>query len=182
MQDRSQAAALDKLHGVVVDALVAADSEDGHDMSVVKLRGGLRLDLKPLALPGVNCCGEWQHLQGDAAAERHLLGLVDDPHPPPTDLAEDAVVAELRSGGNAIGRISGRNRLRPAELRGCCLDQLQSGQALAEVLSDLGVPGQEVIPRPGTPGTRGFEIRLERGDHAGVVPDEIPQGHGQRQQ
>ena len=36
-----------------------------------------------------------QKLEGDPAAERELLGLVDDAHAAPADLAEDAVVAQL---------------------------------------------------------------------------------------
>ena len=43
---------------------------------------------------------------------------------------------------------------------------------MAQDLGDLGVPGQELVPRPGMPGPQCFEIRLQRGDHAGVVPRE----------
>ena len=35
-----------------------------------------------------------QDLERDVAAERLLLGLVDDPHPAPADLAEDPEVAQ----------------------------------------------------------------------------------------
>ena len=38
---------------------------------------------------------ERQDLEGDVAAQRFLLGLEDDPHAAPADLAEDAEVAEL---------------------------------------------------------------------------------------
>ena len=36
-----------------------------------------------------------QELQRHAAAQRDLLGLVDDAHAPPADLAEDPVIADL---------------------------------------------------------------------------------------
>ena len=50
-----------------------------------------------------------EHLQGHAAAQRLLLGLVDDPHAAPADLAEDAVVAQpLQPGprGDAVSAAS----------------------------------------------------------------------------
>ena len=111
VEDRRQAAALDKLHGVVVNALVAADAEDRHDVRVVQLRGGLGLDLEPLPLLGVDRRGERQHLQGNAPAQRDLLGLVDDAHAPPADLAEDAVFAQLGARRDGVGRIGGRKEL-----------------------------------------------------------------------
>ena len=58
VDDGRQAAALNKLHRVVVDTLVTADTEDGHDVSMMQLRRGLGLDLEPLALLGVDRRGE----------------------------------------------------------------------------------------------------------------------------
>ncbi len=116
MDEGGQAAAVDELHGVVVDSLLATDVEDGHDVRVVQLRRGLGLDLESLPLLGVDGGGEREHLQSNAAAERDLLGLVNDPHSPSADFAEDAIVAQLGAVGDQIGRIGGRERLRPAEL------------------------------------------------------------------
>ena len=98
VEDGGQAAAVDKLHDVVVDTSVATDVEDRHDVRVVQLRRGLGLDLEPLALLGVDGRGEWEHLQGNAAAQRDLLGLVNDPHAPSANFAEDAVVTQLGAG------------------------------------------------------------------------------------
>ncbi len=89
-----QGLALDELHGVVVDALVAADRVDGHDVGVVQLGRRLRLVLEALQLPGVERRGERQDLQGDPPGQRDLLGLVDDPHAAAADLADDPVVPQ----------------------------------------------------------------------------------------
>ena len=72
-----------------------ADVEDRHDVGVVQPRRRARLQPEPLELarcrirtvPG-------QDLQRHVAAERLLDRLVDDPHPPAADLAEDPVVAQ----------------------------------------------------------------------------------------
>ncbi len=98
MDDGGQAAAVDELHGVVVDPLLAAHSEDRHDVGMVQLRGRLGLDLEPLAPLGVDRRREREDLQGDPAAQGDLLGLIDHAHAPPPDLADDGVVAELGPG------------------------------------------------------------------------------------
>ena len=59
-----------------------------------EVRGGVGFVLEALQLPRVEHGGERQHLERDAAAERNLLGLVDDAHAAAADLAEDAEVAE----------------------------------------------------------------------------------------
>ena len=83
-----QGPALDELHGVEVDAALAADGEDRDDVRVVQLRRGLGLVLEPLQLARVERGREGQHLQGHAAAQRDLLGLVDDAHAAAADLAD----------------------------------------------------------------------------------------------
>ena len=89
-----QAAALDELHGVEGHAPLAADGVDRDDVRVVQAGGGLGLELEPLQLPRVHRRGNRQDLQRHAAAERDLLGLVDDPHAAPADLADDAEIAQ----------------------------------------------------------------------------------------
>jgi hypothetical protein len=44
--------------------------------------------VEPLDLAGVQGCGEGEDLQRHPAAQRELLGLLDDPHPAPAHLAE----------------------------------------------------------------------------------------------
>ena len=78
-----------------------------------------------------------QDLERDASAERLLLGLVDDAHAAPADLAEDAVVAEPlqpRRGvdGNAAGGVVGAVG---AEV----LHPDQDREDLADLVGELGV-------------------------------------------
>ncbi len=82
------------LHRVVVDAPLATDREDRHDIGMMQLGCGLGLGLEPTQLVGIQRRGERQYLQRHLAVERDLLGLVDDPHAAPADLAEDAEVAQ----------------------------------------------------------------------------------------
>ena len=112
LEDSGQAAALDELHRVVVNSVIAADSKYRHDMRVMQLRGRLGLDLESLPLFGVDRRGERKHLQGDAAAQRDLLGFIDDPHATPTHLAENAVVTQL-VGGRWHRKVGAAKTLRP---------------------------------------------------------------------
>ena len=70
---------------------------------MAQLRGGLGLDLEPLPLLGVDGRREREHLQGDAAAQRDLLGLINDSHSSSADFADDAEVTQLARRG--IGRL-----------------------------------------------------------------------------
>ncbi len=108
MEDGRQAAAVDELHRVVVDALVAADTEDRHDVRMVQLRGRLGLDLEPLALLGIDRRRKGKHLERDPPAQRNLLGLIDDAHTPSADLAEDPIFAKLGAGRNRFGQMGRR--------------------------------------------------------------------------
>ena len=59
-------------------------------------RAGFVLEAGELLL--VEHRGERQHLQRHAAAERNLLGFVDDAHAAAAEFAEDAEVANVASG------------------------------------------------------------------------------------
>ena len=89
-----QGLAVDELHGVEVDAALAADGVDRHDVGVVQLAGGVGFVAEACQSARVEHRREGQHLQGDSPAERDLLGLVDDAHAAAADLADDAEVAE----------------------------------------------------------------------------------------
>src|SRR5262249_40884054 len=79
------------------------------------------LHLEPLALTGVERRPGGEHLQRDPAAQGDLLGLVDDPHAPAADLADDPEVAHprarrqpaVRTGDRALTPRAGR-RGQPA--------------------------------------------------------------------
>ena len=58
---------------------------------------------EPLEMAGVEQGVRRQDLERDVAAERLLLGLVDDPHAAAADLAEDAEVAEPLGNAARLG-------------------------------------------------------------------------------
>ncbi len=117
-----QGLAFDVLHGVEVHAAFGADGEDRHDIGMVQMGGRLRLVLEALQLLGVECGRERQHLQCHPPTQRDLLGLIDDAHTAPADLAQDAVIAQgphgiglggsssavLRAGGSATQLVHDR--------------------------------------------------------------------------
>ena len=93
----------------------------------------LRLAAEPLQGLAVADHVAGQDLEGHAAAQRDLLGLVDHPHPAPADLADDPVVADLsqsRDGGRRLGCL----------VAGVALDLLdldQGREHLADLLGHL---------------------------------------------
>ena len=89
-----QAAAGDQLHHVVMQAVLLADVEDGHDVGVVQPGRRLRLAAEPRPQLLVGEQVRRQHLDGDAAAQGFVLGLVDHAHPAAADLADEAILAE----------------------------------------------------------------------------------------
>ncbi len=94
VEEAGQRLAVDELHGVVVHAPLAADGVDRHDVCVVQQPRGLRLLLEPLQVPLVEHGRQRQHLQGHAAAERELLGLIDHPHAAAAHLTDQVEVAQ----------------------------------------------------------------------------------------
>ena len=109
---------------------------------MVQPRRRLRLAVEAGHALGVEERRRRQHLERDATAERFLLGLVDDAHPAPPDLADDPVVGEplgnrsVRQGGGAQERAGdvGRARLE-------ILDHHQRGEEGADLLGERGIPG-----------------------------------------
>src|SRR5262249_40418662 len=138
VEDGVEAEALNELHGVIRQAIVLADGEDGHDVRVVQLRRRPRLPLKALQRRWAPGGGPRYHLEGDAAAEGDLLRLVDHAHAAAAHLAEDAIVAQLPQ-RQALGGAP-----RPAQARRALLlldlfDLGQGGKQLANLVGELGV-------------------------------------------
>jgi hypothetical protein len=134
--------ALDVLHRVVVDTLLAADREDRHDVGVMQLGRGLGLGLEPPQPVGVERRGERQHLQRHLTVERDLLGLVDDSHSAPADLAEDAEVAQHRCRWTIL------HPLDRGPCAGFSLDppgQAEDAQAGPQLVGDCRVLGRQAI-------------------------------------
>ena len=86
------------VHGVVVDAFVFADADDGHDVGVLQFRRRLCLQLEAGQEAFVECSAGWEYLEGHMSAETLLFGLVNDAHASATQLTEQAVFAELLAG------------------------------------------------------------------------------------
>ena len=176
MKNRRQAAALDKLHRVVMNAAVASNSEDGHDVRMVQLRSGLSLDLEPLPLLGVDRRREREHFQSHPPTQRDLLGLVHDAHAATSDLAQNSIFTKLGRRGDRLGEMR-RARLTVGKLRGGRLDKLQAGKTLAEHQSDIRMPGQELVTRSGVARPKFLEVDLECRNHTRIIPRETADRH-----
>jgi hypothetical protein len=93
--------------------------------------------LQPCVIEGP---GERQDLERDLAAEGHLLGQVDDPHPASADLLHQPEVAE-----HGVGRAVRAEGERAVARRASAVQLAQEGQRrpdLAEAVSMLWMLGQ----------------------------------------
>ena len=134
-QHRVQPDSFDPLHHVVVIAGILADAEHRHDVGVVQLGRRLGFAGEPLGRFRVGQELAGQHLDGHAAAQRHLLGLVDDSHAAPADLPHDPVVPEPLRGTR---RSNFGQSLRHVPFRHL-FDQLDGRQNTADFRGVLGV-------------------------------------------
>ncbi len=141
-------------------------------MRVLKLRRGLGFDLEPLSLLRVDGRCKREHLERDVPSQRYLLGLVYHPHTTATHLPKDAVIAQLSTRGNLVGRFAHRKRIWSPKLRGRRLDEFQTRETLVQSRRDFRMARQKLIPRPRTPGTQGLEIPLQGRNHPRVVTRE----------
>jgi hypothetical protein len=91
-------------------AVVLAHAEDGDDVGVVQPGRRPRLALEAMHLPVACQRPRRQDLERHAPAERLLLGLVDDAHAAPPDLAHDAVLAQALRRPHAEGRLGRTGR------------------------------------------------------------------------
>src|SRR5579884_3703069 len=76
----------DELHSIPANVLVLADLVDRYDVGMVQLGSGAGLAVEALTKSDVAEGVSRQHLQGDAPAQRHLFGLIDDAHAAAADL------------------------------------------------------------------------------------------------
>jgi hypothetical protein len=131
---RAERLAVDELHGVEVDAALAAHEVDRHDVGVVQARRRLRLVLEAAQLPRVHGGGEGQHLQGHPPPQGHLLRLEHHPHAAPAHFTDYLEIAKpSRLIGGQIGRAAA-DRLRQSH-------QLQRRQHLPQQLRRLRMAG-----------------------------------------
>ena len=151
-----QALAFDELHGVVVDAAFDADGVDRDDVRVVERGGGAGFVLEAGELLLVEHRGEGQHFQGDAAAERDLLGFVDDAHAAAADLAEDAEVAEVdfaRCWMLDTGCWMGRGLV--GQLRSDVLHEVEVAETFGQLVGHIGIFGEQCFAVERLPGGHG---------------------------
>ena len=149
----AEVASLQVLHREEVAAVLLSDLVDLHDVGVLEAGGGLGLareagdQLASIVLLGrglVDPVVELEDLERHDAIEVALPGLVDDPHPPSGDLAEDLVLPELlRGGGDGELRAGGlgeddvdlaRQPDGRAEAAGVVLGRLRRAARLGGVL------------------------------------------------
>ena len=121
--------------------VVLAHAEDRHDVGVVQPGRRLRLALEPPHLLGVQQRAGREHLQGHAPAQRLLLGLVDDAHAAPADLAEDAVVAQpLQPAATAAAPFAAASEpVVPPELSPRSSIIKERREQVADLVGQLGV-------------------------------------------
>ncbi len=105
VQALNQAAVLDVLQREVRASIRRADVENLHDIGVVQAGDRLGFLPKTLVIFWARVRAGENHLQGDQPVERLVPGLVDDAHPPSSQLAEDLVTGH---DGNLV-----RGRLVP---------------------------------------------------------------------
>ena len=92
--ERPQRLPLDQLHDEEGLALVLVHVVHGTDVGVVQGGGGTGFALEPLQALRVLGILLGQELEGHAAAEPGVLGLVDDPHAAASQLLQRAVVGD----------------------------------------------------------------------------------------
>jgi hypothetical protein len=138
-EELGQGQAVDELHGVVVNAALAADRVDRHDVLVVQARRRPCLVMKALQMPRVHRRRERQHLQGHPPAQRELFRFIDNAHAAAADFVEDAEVAQRRRHGPIVGHRRGHRRLaRPRETAQVG-HHTDGGQELTQPVGVLGM-------------------------------------------
>ena len=76
-----------------MNASIRSHGVNWQDVGMLKLRGGLGLDLKSMTLSMVDRQRERQDFQREAAPERLLYRLINDAHTTSADFANDSKVA-----------------------------------------------------------------------------------------
>ncbi len=106
-----QVPALDELHAEVMVPFVLADLVDRHDVRVIEVRRGLRLQAEPLQVVGGREPARSHHLERHHAVEADLASLENDPHPALSDHLDEIVVAKVTDPAIDSGPRGGGSRL-----------------------------------------------------------------------
>ena len=154
-RERPQRLPLDQLHDEEGLALVLVDVVDRADVGMVQGGGGAGLapePLQPLGIPGILL---GQELEGDAAAEAGVLGLVDDPHAAAAERLQREVVGE---------GLADRDRARVAR----DLRRVLPCRLAAPVRKDWPQAGQRLLLRPGRLGPLRQSLAMRTGEEHGT--------------
>ena len=99
--------AVDVGHGDEGAAFDLFDFVNGADVGVVEGGGGLGFAREARADFGIGDQMRGQKFQGHGAVQARVFGFVDDAHAAAAELGEDAVGAELLSGGDLARLVEG---------------------------------------------------------------------------
>ena len=102
---RREIAAVDQLHAEVMVSLVLADLVDRHDVRMIQVRRGLRLQAEPLEIIGRREPAGPDHLQRQHAVQADLPCLVNDAHAAFGDDLHQLVVAEVADARAPTSRV-----------------------------------------------------------------------------
>ena len=165
MDHIGQRVPLDQLHGVIMQPPIAADRIDRNDVRVVQRRRGMRFVAKTLQPNFVQAAGKRQHLQRHATTERQLNRIVNHPHAPAPEFADDLKVADRLGRELRVGRDHPQRFCR----RGAGpMHQRQSFQRGTQLRGDLGVFGQVNVDRRRFVGVQQPHVVFHRRNHAAV--------------
>ncbi len=130
--ETGKTAAFEQPHAEVLDAVVLTDFIERHDVGVVQVGGGLRLDAEPLDEFGRGQAAGQDHLEGDKTVQTDLPGLVDHAHGAAGDFLDQFVIAEIAQGGAGGRRSHGlpEQALGTQAGRGVMLQRLAALRAL----------------------------------------------------
>src|ERR1700692_1054453 len=120
--------ALEQLHRDEMPSAVLSDLVDRADIRVVQSGCGARFALKTIERQRVLFRLRGEEFEGNVTAEVDVLGLVDDPHPPASQLREDTVVRDGLANHfwTAHGRATHVRPTNPASQNRCRLYSIEA--------------------------------------------------------
>ena len=132
--------AVDVLHDEVVVFARISDVVRRHDVRIVQLGGRSSFLLEPFDEVGVVAVSAWEHLDGDEAIERDLLGEVHRRHRAGAELSDDLIARQTLRASLGVDLASqpidlggGHESLREERVRQACAGiQLQAALGLLE--------------------------------------------------
>ncbi len=158
-----KAGARDELHCEIVQPVLFPRLVNGDDIGVVQPPGSARLAAESFDPARVDHRVKHQHLQGDATAQRNLLGLVDNSHAAAANLAQNLEVAEPTRQRRGADRRRPGARARATQPRNHWVAQpVEFLQHAVALCAAFDVPG-DLFERPFGERTHGERSQLVPG-------------------